>query len=178
VTPNGSLNFVTRLKGDKTMTLGRISFGPLAHTTLGFERFFDDVERLLASDVSKVSSSFPPHNIIKLDESRYVVELAVAGFSKDEIEITVEDGTLTVKGDKKEKDTDVTYLHRGIGTRSFTKTLTVADTIEVKGAEFKDGILRIGLENIIPEHKKPRKAEIGSELKEFKPQLLQEAKAA
>ena len=160
------------------MTVGRISFGPLAHTTLGFERFFDDVERLLASDVAKVSSSFPPHNILKLDESRYVVELAVAGFSKDEIEITVEDGTLTVKGDKKEKDTDVTYLHRGIGTRSFTKTLTVADTIEVKGAEFKDGILRIGLENIIPEHKKPRKVEIGSELKEFKPQLLQEAKAA
>lgn len=160
------------------MTLGRISFGPLAHTTLGFERFFDDVERLLASDVAKVSSSFPPHNILKLDESRYVVELAVAGFSKDEIEITVEDGTLTVKGDKKEKDTDVQYLHRGIGTRSFTKTLTVADTIEVKGAEFKDGILRIGLENIIPEHKKPRKVEIGNELKEFKPQLLQEVKAA
>ena len=160
------------------MTVGRISFGPLAHTTLGFERFFDDVERLLASDVAKVSSSFPPHNILKLDESRYVVELAVAGFSKDEIEITVEDGTLTVKGDKKEKDADVQYLHRGIGTRSFTKTLTVADTIEVKGAEFKDGILRIGLENIIPEHKKPRKVEIGNELKEFKPHLLQEAKAA
>ena len=160
------------------MTVGRISFGPLAHTTLGFERFFDDVERLLASDVAKVSSSFPPHNILKLDESRYVVELAIAGFSKDEIEITVEDGTLTVRGDKKEKDTDVQYLHRGIGTRSFTKTLTVADTIEVKGAEFKDGILRIGLENIIPEHKKPRKVEIGNELKEFKPQLLQEVKAA
>jgi molecular chaperone IbpA len=160
------------------MTLGRISFGPLAHTTLGFERFFDDVERLLASDVAKVSTSFPPHNIIKLDESRYVVELAIAGFSKDEIDITVEDGSLVVKGERKEKDTEVTYLHRGIGTRSFTKTLTVADTIEVKGAEFKDGILRIGLENIIPEHKKPRKIEIGSELKEFKPQLLQEAKAA
>jgi molecular chaperone IbpA len=160
------------------MTLGRISFGPLAHTTLGFEKFFDDVEKLLASDVTKVSSSFPPHNIIKLDESRYVVELAIAGFSKDEIDITVEDGSLVVKGERKEKDTEVTYLHRGIGTRSFTKTLTVADTIEVKGAEFKDGILRIGLENIIPEHKKPRKIEIGSELKEFKPQLLQEAKAA
>jgi molecular chaperone IbpA len=160
------------------MTLGRISFSPLTHTTLGFERFFDDVEKLLASDVAKVSTSFPPHNIIKLDESRYVVELAVAGFSKDEIDITVEDGSLIVKGEKKDKDTEVTYLHRGIGTRSFTKTLTVADTIEVKGAEFKDGILRIGLENIIPEHKKPRKVEIGSELKEFKPQLLQEVKAA
>jgi molecular chaperone IbpA len=160
------------------MTIGRISFGPLAHTTLGFERFFDDVERLLASDVAKVSSSFPPHNILKLDESHYVVELAVAGFSKSEIEITVENGNLTIKGEKKEKDTEVTYLHRGIGTRSFTKTLTVADTIEVKGAEFKDGILRIGLENIVPEHKKPRKIEIGSELKEFKPELLQEEKKA
>ena len=160
------------------MTLGRISFSPLTHTTLGFERFFDDVEKLLASDVAKVSTSFPPHNIIKLDESRYVVELAVAGFSKDEIEITVEDGTLIVKGVKEDKESDVQYLHKGIGTRSFTKTLTIADTIEVKGAEFKDGILRIGLENIIPEHKKPRKIEIGQELKEFKPQLLQESKAA
>jgi molecular chaperone IbpA len=160
------------------MTLGRISFGPLAHTTLGFERFFDDVERLLATDVQKVSSTFPPHNILKLDDSRYVVELAIAGFSKDEIEISVEDGTLTVKGEKVEKESSAQYLHKGIGTRSFTKTLTIADTIEVKGAEFKDGILRIGLENIVPEHKKPRKIEIGSELKEFKPQLLQEAKAA
>jgi molecular chaperone IbpA len=145
---------------------------------LGFERFFDDVEKLLASDVAKVSSSFPPHNIIKLDESRYVVELAIAGFSKNEIEISVEDGTLTVKGEKQEKETGVQYLHKGIGTRSFTKSLTIADTVEVKGAEFKDGILRIGLENVIPEHKKPRKIEIGSELKEFKPQLLQETKEA
>ncbi len=176
--PKGSPILITRLKGEKTMTLGRISFGPLAQTTLGFDRFFDDVEKLLSMDVQKTVSNFPPHNILKLDESRYVVELAVAGFSKNEIEISVEDGTLTVKGEKKEKETEVQYIHRGIGTRSFTKTLTIADTIEVKGAEFKDGILRIGLENIIPEHKKPRKIEIGAELKEFKPQLLQETKAA
>jgi molecular chaperone IbpA len=160
------------------MTLGRISFGPLAHTTLGFERFFDDVERLLATDVTKVTQSFPPHNIIKLNDTHYVVELAIAGFSKEEIEITAEDGTLTIKGEKKDKEADVTYLHRGIGTRSFTKQLTIADTVEVRGAEFKDGILRVGLENVIPEHKKPRKIEISNELKEFKPQLLQEKKAA
>jgi molecular chaperone IbpA len=160
------------------MTLGRISFGPLAHTTLGFERFFDDVERLLATDVTKVTQSFPPHNIIKLNDTHYVVELAIAGFSKEEIEITTEDGTLTIKGEKKDKEAEVTYLHRGIGTRSFTKQLTIADTVEVRGAEFKDGILRVGLENVIPEHKKPRKIEISNELKEFKPQLLQEKKAA
>ena len=160
------------------MTLNRVSFTPLYNTTLGFDKFFDDVEKLLSMDVQKTVSNFPPHNIIKLDESRYIVELAIAGFAKDEIEISVEDGKLTVKGERKEKETEVQYIHRGIGTRSFTKTLTIADTIEVKGAEFKDGILRIGLENIIPEHKKPRKIEIGSELKEFKPQLLQEKKAA
>jgi molecular chaperone IbpA len=158
--------------------VSRISFGPLAHTTLGFENFFRDVEKLLDMDVTKTNPSFPPHNIIKLDDTHYVVELAVAGFSKDEIEITTQDGTLTIKGDKKEGQTDVQYLHRGIGTRSFTKQLTIADTVEVKGAEFKDGILRVGLENVIPEAKKPRKIEISNELKEFKPQLLQEKKVA
>jgi molecular chaperone IbpA len=156
----------------------RISFGPLVPTTLGFERFFDEVERMLDGEIKQTTQSFPPHNIIKLDDNRYVVELAVAGFSKDDIDVTVADGTLIIKGEKKEGTPNVQYLHRGIGTRSFTKTLTVADTIEVKGAEFKDGILRVGLENIIPDHKKPRKIEIGTELKEFKPQLLQEDKKA
>ena len=159
------------------MTLKSFSFGPLNHSTLGFERLFDDVEKLLSMDIQK-ATTFPPHNILKLDDSRYIVELAIAGFSKDEIEITAEDGTLTIKGEKVDKDLgDAVYLHRGIGTRSFTKTLTIADTIEVKGAEFKDGILRIGLENIVPDSKKPRKIEIGESLKEFKPQLLQEQAA-
>jgi molecular chaperone IbpA len=156
------------------MTVNRISFGPLTTSTLGFEKFFDDVERLLAADMPKVASTFPPHNILKLDDNRYIVELAVAGFSKNEIDIQVADGTLTIKGDKKEKIEESKYIHRGIGTRSFIKTLTVVDTIEVRGAEFKDGILRIGLENIIPDHKKPRKIEIGNELKDFNRQLLQE----
>ena len=152
-------------------------FGPMVlNQTLGFENFIRDVEAILND--SRPTNNFPPHNIIKADENKYVVELAVAGFSKDEIDIEVQDNTLTIKGDKKVGTPDVQYLHRGIGTRSFTKTITIADTIEVKGAGFKDGILRIGLENIIPEHKKPRKIEIGDELKTFEPQLLQEEKAA
>lgn len=154
----------------------RISFVPLYQSTLGFDKFFDDVEKLLTMDIQK--STFPPHNILKLDDTRYIVELAIAGFSKDEIDISVNSGVLTVKGEKEDKESDVQYLHKGIGTRSFTKTITVADTIEVKGAEFKDGILRIGLENIIPEHKKPRKIEIGNDLKDFKLQLLQEKQVA
>ena len=154
----------------------RISFVPLYQSTLGFDKFFDDVEKLLTMDIQK--STFPPHNILKLDDTRYIVELAIAGFSKDEIDISVNSGVLTVKGEKEDKENEVQYLHKGIGTRSFTKTITVADTIEVKGAEFKDGILRIGLENVIPEHKKPRKIEIGNDLKDFKLQLLQEKKVA
>ena len=154
----------------------RIAFGPLFHQTLGFENFIRDVENIL--NETKPVTNFPPHNIIKADENKYVVELAIAGFNKDEIDIQVQDNTLTIKGEKQEKEHHE-YLHHGIGTRSFTKTITIADTIEVKGAEIKDGILRIGLENIIPEHKKPRKIEIGrGELKFFERQLLQEEKQA
>lgn len=160
------------------MTLGRITFGPLSQSMLGFDRFFDEVERMTA-DVKQVSTSFPHHNIIKIGDDRYVVELAVAGFSKNEIDITVENGTLTIKGEKQDQAAeDVTYIHRGIATRSFTKQLKIADTVEVHGAEFKDGILRVGLVNVIPDHKKPKKIEIGKELKLFSPKLLQEEKSA
>ena len=149
----------------------RISFGPLFHQTLGFENFIRDVEKILDSE-TKISN-FPPHNIIKSLDNRYYIEIAVAGFTKDEIDIQVQEGNLTIKGEKNDKD-ESNYLHRGIGTRSFTKVITIADTIEVKGAEIKDGILRVGLENIIPEHKKPRKVEIGNNLSDYNPQLLQE----
>jgi molecular chaperone IbpA len=168
--PSGSRN-LTCLKRRK-----RIAFGPLFHQTLGFENFIRDVESIL--NETKPVNNFPPHNIIKIDDNKYAVELAVAGFSKDEIDIQVQENTLTIKGEKVEGTPNLEYLHRGIGTRSFTKSITIADTIEVKGAEYKDGILRIGLENIIPEHKKPRKIEIGNELKTFQPQLLQEEKKA
>jgi molecular chaperone IbpA len=149
----------------------RISFGPLFHQTLGFENFIRDVEKILDSEIKP--STFPPHNIIKSLDNRYYIEIAVAGFTKDEIDVQVQEGNLIIKGEKKHKD-EVTYLHQGIGTRSFTKVITLADTIEVRGADIKDGILRIGLENIIPEHKKPRKVEIGNNLSDYNPQLLQE----
>ena len=157
-------------------------FGPMVlNQTLGFEKFFRDVEEILND--TKPVTNFPPHNIIKASDNKYVVELAVAGFSKEEIDIHVQDNTLVIKGEKQEGTPNLEYLHRGIGGRSFTKTITIADTIEVKGAEYKDGILRVGLENIVPEHKKPRKIEIGNEFflnrvgfnnKENKPELLQE----
>ena len=161
------------------MTLGRISFGPLAQTTLGFDKLFDEIERAMSmTPAEKSVNHYPPHNIIKTDENKYVVELAVAGFTKDDITVEVKENTLTIKGQKVEGTSDLTYIHRGIGTRDFTKTITISDTMKVHGAEFKDGILRVGIENVIPEERKPRKIEIGNELNFFKPALLQEEKKA
>jgi len=143
---------------------GRVSFGPihpsLLGTSLGYDSMFEELERLVNAQPN-TSEKYPPHNILKLDDYRYIVELAVAGFSKEEIEITVNDGKLIIKGEKKVDDAPIEYLHKGISARSFTKTLNLIDTIEIQGAAYSDGILSIALENVIPESKKPRKIEIG-----------------
>lgn len=133
-------------------------------TTLGFESILKDIERVFEQAEKPIQQTYPPHNIILVDDNQYVVELAIAGFNKNEIDITVQDGYLTIKGEKSKEETVVKYLHRGIGTRAFTKTIKIADTIEVGGAEFKDGILRIGLVNIVPDHKKLRKINIEDSL--------------
>jgi len=147
---------------------------PFYHATLGSENFFQAIEKYLDTDLKTTTSAFPPHNILKLDDNRYVVELAVAGFSEKDIDISTLNGELIIKGNKEDKADSAEYLHRGIGLRSFTKTLRLADTVEVEGAEYKDGILRVGLVNIIPDHKKPRKIEIGKKLNSTKAQLLNE----
>ena len=144
----------------------KISFGNLYPSTLGFETMLRDIESIMQNSVETVSDKFPPHNIIKVNDTHYMVELAIAGFDEKEIDISVKDGLMTVKGEKQQADNEVNYLHKGIGTRSFSKTIRLADTIEVQGAAFKNGILSIGLENIIPESKKPKKIEIGT-LKNF-----------
>ena len=95
------------------------------------------------------------------------------GFSKDEIDIQLDEGNLVIRGEKNTKD-EANYVYRGIAARSFTKNIRLTDTMEVRGAEFKDGILKIGLENVIPDHKKPRKIEIGEQLAFSKPTLLTE----
>ena len=138
---------------------------------VGFDNIFNELERLVEG--TQPAPSFPPHNILKVNDTNYVVELAVAGFGKDEIDIQLDDGNLIIKGEKKDKE-GLEYVYRGIATRAFTKKIRLMETIEVRGAEFKDGILRIGLENVIPDHKKPRKIQIESELKLFQPKLLQE----
>jgi molecular chaperone IbpA len=154
----------------------KISFGNLYPSTLGFETMLRDIESIMQNSVETVSDKFPPHNIIKVNDTHYMVELAIAGFDEKEIDITVKDGLMTVKGEKQQADNEVNYLHKGIGTRSFSKTIRLADTIEVQGASFKNGILSIGLENIIPESKKPKKIEIGTLKNYSMPKLEKKAK--
>ena len=154
------------------MRTTNVSFGPIWPSSVGFDSIINELDALL--NTQQQTTTFPPHNIVKLDDYRYIVELAIAGFSKEEVEINVKDSLLEIKGNKAAPDEAVKYLHKGIGTRSFIKTIKLAETVEVRGADFKDGILRVGLENVIPESKKPRKVEIGADLTFTTPELLVE----
>jgi len=140
-------------------TTAQIAFGSHLNQFVGLERLLKDMERV--TNNSQISDKYPPHNIIKYNDNEYVVELAVAGFSKDELEITVEDCVLIMTGNKTGVDDEIEYLHKGISAKSFRKTIKLADTVVVKDAEFIDGILSVYLENIIPENKKAKKILIG-----------------
>ena len=105
------------------------------------------------------TQSYPPYDILKLNEDNYVLSLAVAGFSKDDLDISVDDGTLYVKGEVTEK-TDVEVVHKGIATRKFTRSFALGEYMEVSGAELKDGILTLSIIRNIPEEKKPKSIQI------------------
>ena len=146
------------------MTNGLSIFNQLRPVTVGFDNMFDHFERMFDGDVATFQTqvNFPPYNIVKTGDFTYDVELALAGFSKDDITVDYADNILTVKSVKKEKSEDGKdgVLHRGISKRMFSKAFTIADDVEVKGAELKDGLLKISLERIVPEGKKPRNIEI------------------
>jgi molecular chaperone IbpA len=130
----------------------------LLPTALGFENAFaalDNAAHLLTA----TSNAFPPVNVIKKDEYNFVVELAVAGYKIDEIEITAEKNSLKVAGKKVEEDTRE-YLVKGIAGRKFARQFVLSDTVVVRDAALADGILSIQLENVIPEEQKPRKIAI------------------
>ena len=146
------------------MTNGLSIFNQLRPVTVGFDNMFDHFERMFDGDVATFQTqvNFPPYNIVKTGDFTYDVELALAGFSKDDITVDYADNLLTVKSVRKEKSEDGKdgVLHRGISKRMFSKAFTIADDVEVKGAELKDGLLKISLERIVPEGKKPRNIEI------------------
>jgi molecular chaperone IbpA len=127
---------------------------------LGIERILEEMER--ASTQPNQSKLYPPHNIIKTNDYEYTVELAVAGFKQDELSIIVEDGVLIITGTQKADTNNTIYLHKGISTKDFRKTIRLTDTVVVKDAHFVDGILSVYLENVIPESRKLRKILIGN----------------
>lgn len=138
-------------------------FNQLRPVTVGFDNVFDHFESMFDEGMFRMptATNFPPYNIVKTGEYSYDVELALAGFSKDDIDVEYKDNMLTVKSKEKAKDNDVDgMLHRGISKRWFSKAFTIADDVEVKGAELKDGLLKVSMERIIPEGKKARTIEV------------------
>lgn len=135
-------------------------FTPYRRSTVGFDRLFDLIEESARIDIS---DSYPPFNLEKDGDDGYVVTLAVAGFRPDEIEVVAQQNQLIVTGRKDEQPNDgERYLHRGIAARAFERRFQLADFIQVRSAEFENGLLAIRLEREIPEAMKPRRIEIGT----------------
>jgi molecular chaperone IbpA len=135
-------------------------FAPFRRSTVGFDRLFDMLEN---NSFGQAQENYPPFDLIKVGENEYRIELAVAGFKPDELDITAQQNVLIVSGGKKdeseEKSSD--YIYRGIANRSFERRFALADHIQVKGADVKDGLLAIDLVREIPEAMKPKKINIG-----------------
>lgn len=123
---------------------------------------FDEAFKLLESTVKNTAKTlgYPPYNIVKQDDNKYVIELAVAGFGKQDLEVEIKDNSLVISGKVQQNTDSSDYLYKGIADRSFVRQFSLADTIEIKNTQLVNGMLKIFLENIIPEHKKPRKIEI------------------
>ena len=140
-------------------------FNQLRPVTVGFDNVFDHFERMFDEDFTSFNApTFPFYNIVKQGKNKFAIELALAGYNKKDIEINLEDGVLSIKSVKEEttdeKDEDGEIIHKGIAKRYFSKSFTIADDVEVKGAELKDGLLKVSLERIIPEHKQPKTIEV------------------
>ena len=141
-------------------------FAPFRRSTVGFDRLFDMLEN---SNLSQAQENYPPFDLIKKGENDYCIELAVAGFKPDEIDITAQQNVLIVSGRKSDETGEKgwEYIYRGIANRSFERRFALADHIQVRGADLKDGLLSIDLVREIPEAMKPRKIDIGGSSKKL-----------
>ena len=146
-------------------------FNQLRPVTVGFDNVFDHFERMFNDDgnIFNVANvpAFPHYNIVKQGKNKYDIEIALAGYNKIDITVNLEEGVLSIKSKKEEKVDDETkiksdgeILHKGIAKRYFSKSFTIADDVKVKGAELKDGLLRVSMERIIPKDKQPRVIDI------------------
>jgi molecular chaperone IbpA len=127
--------------------------------TVGFEDAYRRLDEV-AKQTQK-TMGYPPYNIVKVDDNKYVIELAVAGFSKQDLEIELKENSMIISGKVSQDTNSPDYLYKGIADRAFVRQFKLADTIEIQNTHLINGMLKIYLENIIPESKKPRKLEIG-----------------
>ena len=144
------------------MTRNLSVWNSLRPFSVGFDSIFEEFDRLLES-TERYNSNYPPYNIRKLSDNDYKIEVALAGYSKDDIKLELIDSTLTVRNKNKEKvinDENNGVIHKGISTRQFERSFTISEDIKVKNAELKNGLLNIDLERIIPDEKKPRLIDI------------------
>ena len=136
----------------------QFDFAPLYRSTVGFDR----LAQLMDSVGGVDADGYPPYNIERLGDNEYRITMAVAGFTKDEFKIEAKESTLVVTGEKKPEEKQRVFLHRGIAARSFERRFQLADHVEVKGADFNDGLLHIDLVRNLPERMKPRTISIGA----------------
>jgi|TARA_A100000164_G_scaffold38123_1_gene29151 molecular chaperone IbpA len=137
-------------------------FNQLRPLTVGFDDTFRHFESMFDHQLDHIqTTAFPHYNIVKMDKNKYDIQIALAGYNKKDIDINLEEGVLTIESKKDEKketklDSEGEILHKGIAKRYFKKSFTIAEDCKVIGAELKDGLLRVSLERIVPEHKKAR----------------------
>jgi molecular chaperone IbpA len=136
-----------------------IDLTPFYCNSIGFDRLSSLLDAALSTD--QAAAGYPPYNIEITDENRYAITLAVAGFRKEDIDIEVENGVLTLRGKKAAENTKKNYLYQGISHRTFERKFNLAEHVEVTGAAMSDGLLTIGLVKEIPEAMKPSKIAIG-----------------
>ena len=139
-------------------------FNQLRPLSVGFDDVFNHFESMFDSDFRLPTVNYPPYNIVKTGTNKYDIEVALAGFGKKDIDVSVENGVLTIESktsDKDEsKDEDGNTIYKGISKRYFKRSFTIADDVEINGAELKDGLLKVSMEKIVPESKKLKTIEI------------------
>ena len=128
---------------------------------IGFDHVWSEIERLSEMADNKL---YPPHNVVKKDETHFSIELALAGYNKEQLTVEVKDGILVVAGGKSDGEVEREYFHRGISAKKFTRTFRLSEHVVVDGADFIDGLLVIDLRVEVPEEKRPRAIPIGGQL--------------
>ena len=150
---------------------------PFFQHTVGFDRIFDQLETV-QHNVERSQgdrSNYPPYNIVKTSDDTFTIELAVAGFSKENLDVEIKENILSVKGTKNEEDGKRTFVHHGLASRSFERHFTLADHVEVVDGDIVNGVLVINLERVVPDVLKPKKIKLGSaDPSSSKSTLLQE----